>query len=57
MIEILLILLATGFVIYYLVRHPIKSLKYTISILGLLILGALGISLAVLGVSTLVAIL
>ena len=58
MIELLLILLATGFVVYYLVRHPIKSFKFTISIIGLLILGVLGISLflfLVLGVFTAIA--
>ena len=41
--ETLIVLLAIGFVLYYLVRHPIKSLKFTLSILGLLILGVLGI--------------
>ena len=43
MIEILLIILAVGFVIYYLVRHPIKTIKYSVAFLGLLLLGALGI--------------
>ena len=55
MIEALLVLLATGFVLYYLVRHPIKSIKFTFQIIGLLILGVLGISLflfLVLGVLT-----
>ena len=55
MIEALLVLLATGFVLYYLVRHPIKSFKFTFKIIGLLILGVLGISLflfLVLGVLT-----
>ena len=45
MIETLLVLLAIGFVIYYLVRHPIKSFKFTFSIVGLLILGVVGICL------------
>ena len=41
MIEILLVLLITGFVLYYLVRHPIKSIKYTGAFIGLLFLGVL----------------
>mgnify|MGYP000102436435 CR=1 FL=1 len=58
MIEILLALLACGFVLYWLVRHPIKSIKFTFQIIGLLILGVLGISLflfLVLGVFTAIA--
>ena len=43
MIEILLIILAVGFVIYYLVRHPIKTIKYSVAFLGLLLLGVIGI--------------
>ena len=43
MIEILLIILAVGFIIYYLIRHPIKTIKYSIAFLGLLLLGVIGI--------------
>ena len=43
MIEILLIILAVGFVLYYLVRHPIKTIKYSVAFLGLLLLGVIGI--------------
>ena len=39
---LLITLLVVGFAIYYLVRHPIKSLKFTVATLGLLLLGALG---------------
>ena len=42
MITLLITLLAVGFAIYYLVRHPIKTLKFTAATLGLLLLGALG---------------
>ena len=43
MIEIIVVLLAVGFAIYYLVRHPIKSIKVSFAFLGLLLLGVLGI--------------
>ena len=43
MIEIIVVLLAVGFAIYYLVRHPIKSIKFSFAFLGLLLLGVLGI--------------
>jgi len=43
MIEILITLLAIGFVMYYLVRHPLRSLKYMIVIPGLLLLGVIGV--------------
>ena len=42
MIELLITLLVVGFILYYLVRHPIKTFKFTIATLGLLLLGALG---------------
>ena len=57
MIEALLVLLATGFVIYYLVRHPIKSMKFTFSIMGLLILGVIGILLFIVFVTGVLTIL
>ena len=41
--EILVVLLVVGFILYYLVRHPIKSIKYSFAFLGLLLLGVLGI--------------
>ena len=43
MIEIIVVLLAVGFCIYYLVRHPIKSIKFSFAFLGLLLLGVIGI--------------
>ena len=43
MIEIIVVLLAVGFCIYYLVRHPIRTIKYSAAFLGLLLLGVIGI--------------
>ena len=43
MITLLIVLLVVGFCLYYLVRHPIKSIKFTFSFLGLIILGAIGV--------------
>ena len=45
MIEILIVLLVVGFMLYYLVRHPIKTLKFSFAFLGLLLLGVFGIAL------------
>ena len=44
MITLLIVLLVVGFIIYYLVRHPIKFFKFVFGFLGLLILGALGVT-------------
>jgi len=41
MLTLLLTLLITGFIVYWLIRHPIKSLKFVGGFLGLLILGTL----------------
>ena len=35
----ILLLLVTGYVVYRLIRHPIKSIKFVGAALGLLILG------------------
>ena len=43
MIEIIIVLLVVGFCIYYLVRHPIRTIKYSFAFLGLLLLGVIGI--------------
>ena len=43
MLELLIIFLVVGFVIYFLLRHPIKFIKYTFAFLGLIILGAIGV--------------
>ena len=43
MLTILITLLAVGFAIYYLVRHPIQTIKFTFAFLGLLLLGVIGI--------------
>ena len=36
----LLILLVTGFLMYYLIRHPVRSFKAIFAVLGLLLLGS-----------------
>jgi len=36
----LLVLLLTGFVVYYLIRHPVRSMKAVLALLGLLLLGS-----------------
>ena len=51
MLTLLIILLVVGFCLYYLVRHPIKSIKFTFAFLGLIILGAIGVGAFGLGVS------
>ena len=43
MLTLLIILLVVGFILYYLVRHPIKTFKYLFAFLGLIILGAIGV--------------
>ena len=43
MITTLITLLAIGFAIYYIIRHPLKSIKYTAATIGLLLLGLLGV--------------
>ena len=43
--ETLLVLLGCGLVLYWLVRHPIKTFKFTFSVIGLLILGVIAILL------------
>jgi len=44
MIETLIIILAVGFVVYYLIRHPIKSIKILASGVALMLLGLVSIS-------------
>jgi len=41
MLTLLLTLLVTGFIVYWLIRHPIKSLKFLGGFFGLLLLGTL----------------
>ena len=43
MIEFFIIVLLTGFVLYYLMRHPLRSLKYAGIGIGLMVLGLAGI--------------
>ena len=43
MIEIIIVVLVVGFILYYLVRHPLRTIKYTGAFLGLLLLGVIGI--------------
>ena len=41
MIATLIVLLITGYLVYRLIRHPIKSFKFIGAVLGLLLLGAI----------------
>ena len=41
MVTLLLTLLITGFIVYWLIRHPIKSIKFAAGFLGLILLGSL----------------
>ena len=43
MIALLITLLAVGFCVYYLCRHPVKSAKIVGGTIGLLLLGVIGI--------------
>ena len=43
MIEVLIVIMVVGFLTYYLIRHPIKSLKITGKILAIFLLGILAI--------------
>ena len=47
MLEFFIIILLTGFIIYYLMRHPLRSLKYIGVGIGLMVLGIAGITAAI----------
>ena len=47
MLEFLIVVLLTGFVLYYLMRHPLRALKYAGIGIGLMVLGLAGITGAV----------
>ena len=42
--EIIIFLLVLGFVVYWCLRHPIKTMKFIFSVIGLLLLGTLAIA-------------
>ena len=44
--EFILLLLVVGFSVYWLIRHPIKTLKIVAATAGLVLLGALALSAA-----------
>ena len=44
MIELLIIVFAGGFIIYYMVRHPLRSIKRIGQGMGLFVLGILGLT-------------
>ena len=44
MIEILIIVFVVGFIIYYMIRHPLRSIKRIGQGLGLFALGILGLT-------------
>ena len=43
MIELLIIVFVVGFIIYYLIRHPLRSIKRIGQVMGLFVLGILGL--------------
>ena len=43
MIEFLIIVFIVGFIIYYLIRHPLRSMKRIGQVMGLFVLGILGL--------------
>ena len=45
MIEILIVVFVVGFIVYYLIRHPLKSMKRIGQGMGLFVLGILGLGL------------
>ncbi len=45
MIEALIVIFAVGFVIYYMIRHPLRSVKRILQGLAIFALGVLGIGL------------
>ena len=49
--EGLLLLLVVGFLMYYLIRHPLISLSVALQVLGLLILGILVLGAIIFGVA------
>ena len=44
MIEILIIVFVVGFIIYYMIRHPLRSIKRIGQGMGLFVLGILGLT-------------
>ena len=44
MIELLIIVFVVGFIIYYMVRHPLRSIKRIGQGMGLFVLGILGLT-------------
>ena len=44
MIELLIVTFIVGFLVYYMVRHPLRSMKRIGQGLGLFLLGILGMS-------------
>ena len=49
MIESLIIVLAVGFVVYYFIRHPLKSIKILAGGVALMLLGLVAISAVTFG--------
>jgi hypothetical protein len=50
MIEAFIVVLAVGFVVYYLIRHPLKSIKIIAGGVALMLLGLVAISAVTFGV-------
>ena len=55
MLEAFIVVFAVGFGIYYMLRHPLKSIRRILQALGIFTLGVLGIALVIFLVVSLVA--
>ena len=44
MIELLIVVFVVGFIIYYMIRHPLRSIKRIGQGMGLFVLGILGLT-------------
>lgn len=45
MLEALIVIMVVGFVIFYMIRHPLRTIRRILQALGLFTLGVLGIAL------------
>ena len=45
MLEALIVIMVVGFVIYYMIRHPLRSVKRILQCLAIFALGVLGIGI------------
>ena len=55
MLEAFIVIFAVGFVIYYMIRHPLTTIKRLVQALGIFLLGLLGIGIFITLILLLVA--